>query len=124
MTILEKLQIWITALRSGKYIQGKDDLRSFAKDKDTPERFCCLGVLCDILDNTKWNKKLAGIYKENRWLYIDQGGYLPTKIREMVGLSTKEENGLVLMNSAGKSFNEIANYIEMEILPRYLNDSR
>lgn len=39
---------WVAALRSGKYKQGKYRLRK----KD--ETYCCLGVLCDITDPTKW----------------------------------------------------------------------
>lgn len=36
---------WVKALRSGKYKQGKNYLR-----RQTPEgdRYCCLGVLCEI----------------------------------------------------------------------------
>lgn len=34
---------WVAALRSGKYIQGRGALHSTA-----PDRFCCLGVLCEL----------------------------------------------------------------------------
>lgn len=40
---------WVSALRSGKYQQGKGYLRL------TDNRFCCLGVACDLL-GVKWNK--------------------------------------------------------------------
>ena len=50
LPILSKISIdaayrtsWLEALRSGKYKQTKNTLR-------TPEGFCCLGVLCDIHD--------------------------------------------------------------------------
>ena len=32
---------WVTALRSGKYEQGRDHLKA-------GDAFCCLGVLCDL----------------------------------------------------------------------------
>jgi hypothetical protein len=32
---------WVAALRSGEYKQGRGQLRS-------EDRFCCLGVLCDL----------------------------------------------------------------------------
>src|SRR6056297_2776684 len=44
----ETTQKWIDALRSGKYEQNISALRS------NDNKFCCLGVLCDIYDPTKW----------------------------------------------------------------------
>jgi hypothetical protein len=41
--------LWITALRSGKYKQS----RGFLKTKDG---FCCLGVLCDVYAKTQKKK--------------------------------------------------------------------
>lgn len=41
---------WCAALRSGEYKQGTGKLRS----KD--DAFCCLGVLCDVVDPTKWKR--------------------------------------------------------------------
>lgn len=44
---------WIEALRSGKYKQGHSHLRQ--RDKETgEERYCCLGVLCDIVEPNSW----------------------------------------------------------------------
>jgi hypothetical protein len=34
---------WVTALRSGEYEQGRHDLRR-------GDEFCCLGVLCDVMN--------------------------------------------------------------------------
>jgi len=40
---------WTDALRSGKYKQAREELRS-------PDgRFCCLGVLCDIVKPDGWH---------------------------------------------------------------------
>lgn len=39
---------WIRALRSGKYKQGHDRLRT------EDNRFCCLGVVCDIVNPDGW----------------------------------------------------------------------
>ena len=38
----EVMKKWVSALRSGKYRQGKGQLR------DPDDHFCCLGVLCDL----------------------------------------------------------------------------
>lgn len=37
---------WLAALRSGEYQQGVSQLRY--EDPDKVQRFCCLGVLCDL----------------------------------------------------------------------------
>lgn len=39
---------WIDALRSGKYTQGRGYLKSLNNE------YCCLGVLCDVIDPSKW----------------------------------------------------------------------
>lgn len=41
---------WCRRLRSGDYKQGRDCLRTIK------DRYCCLGVLCDVIDTTKWSK--------------------------------------------------------------------
>jgi hypothetical protein len=42
------LKEWITALRSGKYEQTQGHLRN-------GDSYCCLGVLCDVVDPKGWN---------------------------------------------------------------------
>ncbi len=68
MNTVEKVQLpklrpdikerWLEALRSGKYEQGKGMLRTGRWDEEYEEfvyddeaRFCCLGVLCDVIKN-------------------------------------------------------------------------
>ena len=41
---------WISALTSGEYLQNRDALR-------TNDRFCCMGVACDLLNPYGWIKK-------------------------------------------------------------------
>lgn len=38
---------WVAALRSGAYEQGRNQLR-------TANGYCCLGVLCDLIDPDGW----------------------------------------------------------------------
>ena len=47
--------MWIKALESGDYKQGKCALRN---DNDC---FCCLGVLCDLYDKDRKQKKKKSI---------------------------------------------------------------
>lgn len=67
---------WIHALESGKYKQGQNCLR------DQNNKFCCLGVLCDIVAPERWS--MSKIYKD----YIhDAGGFGPSaEIRKLAGL--------------------------------------
>ena len=43
----EIAQQWVAALRSGKYQQGTGALK-------IGDKYCCLGVLCDISDQATW----------------------------------------------------------------------
>lgn len=43
---------WVEALRSGKYKQGKMQLRVVLPDGEPG--FCCLGVACDITNTGSW----------------------------------------------------------------------
>ena len=53
---LQKVLIrkWYEALRSKKYVQGESALRP------EEETYCCLGVLCDIYNPSRWTKKVEG----------------------------------------------------------------
>lgn len=65
---------WVDALRSGKYRQGVGVL------KNANEEYCCLGVLCDILDVGKFLyvkdlNKFSGINTEGNssgYIFVDK----------------------------------------------------
>lgn len=107
---------WITALRSGDYKQGPGVL----KTKDN--RYCCLGVLCDIDDRIEWQN---GVSSRGYGAIIpeqddDAGFYtLYHKARELLGLSDNDSMHLMQMNDATQgyvnnqqSFAQIAQWIE------------
>jgi hypothetical protein len=90
---------WIAALRSGKYKQGKYQLR------DSDNCYCCLGVLCEV----------AGIPYDGESCLNNEGvgvSYEPIRnILPGTGLGI-----FYTMNDRdGKSFSEIANYIELNL---------
>jgi hypothetical protein len=58
---------WLTALRSGKYIKTTGKLCQ-------NDKYCCLGVLCDIQHRPKENDK-ASIFP-NSFLFDDSSNYL------------------------------------------------
>ena len=92
--------IWAAALRSGKYKQGQTSLRP------EEDRFCCLGVLCDLGESKAWSPSGVGYYFKGVW------GSLPTEVYDEVGLYPHEEADLVSANDNGYSFAQIADYLE------------
>jgi hypothetical protein len=116
---------WVKALRSGDYEQGQEYLCRGG-------RFCCLGVLCEIQG---LRKEVA----ENDIYYVFEGlktpsggtrslqravipqGAQPTILEDLnLRQVVEDDEGdkrtlhthLICMNDDGKSFNEIADYIE------------
>lgn len=98
---------WVAALRSGKYEQGKWALNSNNK-------FCCLGVLCDISPDVHPVGEVKGdvIYK---YANNEQVSYLPPAFGDNIGLDYEAEETLSRMNDRGNSFSEIADYIEQNL---------
>jgi hypothetical protein len=98
----EVKQKWLEALRSGKYKQGRRQLRK-------GDSFCCLGVLCDVVDNSKWE---ASGYDKS-FYYEGCGGTLPDDISKSIPSLREKLTLLMGMNDYYKnSFEEIADYIE------------
>jgi hypothetical protein len=92
---------WIEALRSGKYKQGRNYLRM-------GDSFCCLGVLCDVDDPSKWR---ANHFVSAR-MYGDNLSCLP----DYFPLSPRARASLMRMNDVqNKSFEEIADWIEENV---------
>lgn len=107
---------WVEALRSGKYRQGIGQLRN------SSDEYCCLGVLCDIL-GTKWRKDdgVSDNFMSVPWHGKPKYATLPTEIRNKYGLRDIEDelvnlnDGIEELGIPGKSFNEIADWIEVNL---------
>ncbi len=98
---------WIAALESGKYKKGTSCLRS------TGDTFCCLGVLCDIIDPSGWtapgtNDTLADRYS---YFYKDDWNrnYLPDGLDVV---SVHHQNKLAILNDLVDSFAPVIEYIK------------
>lgn len=95
-------KIWLEALLSGNYKQGR------ARLKDSEGKYCCLGVLCDLhrketnLEN--WDGKSNYYFEEDK--------YLPQEVIEWAELKTYNPINLGETNDSGASFEQIANIIE------------
>lgn len=118
MTQKELRKKWIKALRSGEYKQGRLKLRFIREGED---RFCCLGVLCDVLDKEKW------IYGSNYTYFYDGSEGQPSpKICDVVGF---RHDGIITdlanMNDRdGCTFNEIADLLEKHPERFFTDDTR
>lgn len=136
----------IARLRSGAYLQGNMRLRSL---EGGDERFCCLGVLCEMAVE-------AGVIESgkeyedefiNRRAYMYDGRWsatLPDKVIAWAGVvseyderinlpggdladqegtgrfeiaSTRRYSSLAEMNDSGVPFEQIADYLESEVVP-------
>lgn len=126
-------EMWLHALRSGEYKQG----RNFLRDGD---RYCCLGVLCDLAEShgivesrhltVREIEDLAnrdqredepfGYYSEPQEYIHDDAIQLPVAVQAWAGLQTADPlvphgSGritLANLNDRGHSFTEIADVIE------------
>ena len=90
---------WVAALRSGKYQQGRDALR-------TGDMFCCLGVACDLIDPDAWERDNGyGAWQE-----------LNTDGMDLPFIGNADAETLSGMNDSGYTFEEIADYIEAHVI--------
>lgn len=106
---------WLKFLRSGEYTQDTKKLR-------TARGFCCLGVLCDVhskATNTPWVETPTSAE------YLGSAIKLPEAIVEDYFLRYGkwsdfyhfQENLTSFNDDAGWSFEEIANWIEVNTEP-------
>jgi hypothetical protein len=92
---------WVEALRSGKYEQGRNRL------KTAHNEFCCLGVACELAIE-------AGVIRE----YEGCNSFLSLPVVRWLGLNTGSGaymgGALHKDNDNGSSFLEIADIIESQ----------
>lgn len=111
---------WLKALRSGKFRQGQNGLRT-PTTHGGHVRHCCLGVLCEVM-------KLK-VDEEDRFYYISPidktdmlAGSLGENVLKLVGITDKQETALIDMNDGNQTgnnpegktykFHQIADWIE------------
>ena len=105
-------KLWVAALRSGDYLQGKHVLRLNAS---TETRFCCLGVLCNLhaIDHPE-----IAAYQLDPNKYMNHEYLVPDSVAKWAGLPGGAATKLTNMNDTGScpcSFNQIADWIEKNI---------
>ena len=102
--------LWIAALRSGEYKQGKHQLRD-------GDRFCCLGVLCNI--HAQEHPTVAAEQSDPDG-YMDAVGTLPLEVHTWADLGAPNPivagQSISLWNDIrGADFNKIADLIEQHL---------
>ena len=113
--IMKKL---VKALRSGDYLQGTHTLAKV--DGYGEHRFCCLGVLCNIMQEETGKLKVK-LLNDGAHEFNSISEVLPDAVMEWSGI--KDANGrikfrngkynnLASLNDNGISFNQIADIIE------------
>lgn len=118
----EAFEHWLKALRSGEYKQSKEGAL-----QDSSNRFCCLGVLCDLIakdGGPQWEL----IELKSKFIFpsfMEYTGFLPKPVSKFMGLSKKYQSVLATMNDMndiktgdGFTFSQIANHIETRIMPK------
>jgi hypothetical protein len=98
---------WVAALRSGNYQQARNGLKKGGG-------YCCLGVLCDIVNPDGWENI-------NGYNYYRFGGSkddcaLPIPLENEVGLGRNSVSACITLNDTQRqSFDQIADYIEKNL---------
>lgn len=113
---------WLDALKSGRYAKGRQALRSIS-NVETVERFCCLGVLCDILDPEGWQEPTDASFAAsfaNKTLvpYAVRGGsvnvaYLPEEYVEKADIHNQMT--LTRINDKSETFEPVIEFIEQHM---------
>lgn len=119
---------WVSALRSGRYDQATDVLRSAEDDCS----FCCLGVVCDL-----YAHKGKGEWRDVGTFVVDgyiQESVLPMPIATLLfgtplrcmesgllPIYTRSQNAVTLsdLNDSGLTFGQIADLIEYFFIKPY-----
>jgi len=95
-------RMWVDALRSGRFVQGKGTLFHSG-------RHCCLGVLAEVVGRLE-GRCVVGEYRGQKIHCYD---HLPMGFMREIGLSASSHGFLTVMNDSGEAtFEEIADFIE------------
>lgn len=99
---------WLDALKSGEYTKKKGQLRA-----KTGKRMCCLGVLCDIHPEVRWEEGWSPISSTMARYGNDWGDVvLPWSFRRDLDITDKQEGILANLNDEYKGWTKVVEYIK------------
>lgn len=118
-------KLWLEALRSGQYTQGRVALKSI--EGDGTNKYCCLGVLCDLYAQrygATWTKGSTTLMDGKSYLVLNGntgGFYLPPEVRKWADMESHDgrlkdkieyetSNGRVAKADCLATLNDHANY--------------
>lgn len=112
---------WVSALRSGKYEQGKNLLKQLHDSGKVS--YCCLGVLCDLYlqeypDSAYTPDLRPDLDRPTRengtpYAFGEKEVELPPKdIQTWAGINPHQCDALAEQNDSGSTFEELADLIE------------
>lgn len=99
---------WLAALEGGKYKQAQGRLKR-EDQHDLGEKFCCLGIRCDLFDPTAWyhgDESWTG--PQFKFLDYVADTMPPSEITELFNDSDNDNVELASRNDAGWTFRQIA----------------
>ena len=97
---------WVEALRSGQYKQCNARLKKMTSSSPA---YCCLGVLQELVNPNSFELEIV---KDTR---SSQGAFLDVETSRITCLFASPQGALSVMNDSGRTFSEIADYIEREL---------
>lgn len=113
---------WIEKLRSGEFKQGQHRLRTGDPNNTKDNKYCCLGVLCELAVSAEVIPPPTYDSDQFQFQYTDDcTAYLPVDVMEWVGISSRHgtyhlefgtRDDLTNKNDQGASFSQIADIIE------------
>lgn len=104
-------QSWITALRSGRYQQGRGLLRE--RSFTGGAYFCAMGVLLDLVASPmQWDRLTRAPSRAG--MADEVAGYVPPEILGDIGISYVQQALIAGLNDFGKTFEQIADVIEAD----------
>lgn len=112
-------QKWLTALRSGKFIQGRDNLVNWEDNEDQNHKtYCCLGVACHIANpgNDKMMSGMGYPYQISNDFNLGIPELLTVGDAKQDSVDMKQFVWIVAnLNDQGQDFFEIADWIEANV---------
>lgn len=114
----EVKQRWLAALRSGKYKKGRGTLRQTSRIPFLPDKFCALGVLCEIAVEDGVITKLKSNDGTRAYKYDNiNTSSLPCQVITWARITALESCRLSSINdrSHAKNFDHEADWIEANL---------
>lgn len=104
---------WLEALRSGDFPKTKGRLKSARARGTGVAGFCCLGVLCEVIEPgscDRWARNEAGYL-------ASQHGYIPEKLAGTAGIDEQKQVELATLNDAfgSNDFTSVIGVIERDL---------